>query len=1082
MQHNQFNAQHNRWKYLLLISAVVLLVLVGITAFGQQAAPFIWKGHVTDETGKALQSTVRSFYNGTTIANDKGDFMLNIKHSPDTLSVTAVGYQPIFVAVKHSASVVELVMHIRAQDLEEVKIETGYQSLKPNEINGTVSVIDEKALNTRTGTNILDRILGQSTGLLLNVGKSNGNPQNATGISVRGLGTINGPLDPLLVLDGFIYEGDISNLNPNDIENVSILKDASAAAIWGARAGNGVIVITTKKGKFNQAPQLGFNANISVQAIPDLYAVGQLSGADQVALERMLFEKGYFNDQISTQPYSALTPAVEILLARRNGKINNNAAEAHLATLATQDSRQSYLDNFYTHALTTTYSLNLNGGGQNQRYSFSADYDRIKGENYNTSNKLNFHLANDFKLLNHLVLATNIYYTKLNTGSGRPAFNTLRTGKRISSYYQFSNNNGEALPLALTYNAAYTDTAGKGKLLDWKYYPTEEYKHNHTINNKEEIFASAALKYQIFNGLQFDLAYQYQKQQNEVTTIADLQSYYARNLINTYTQVNSTTGAITYVVPKGGIYNQGISDVRTATGRAQLNFQKSIGLHSIVAITGAEARNAETTGSSNIQYGFQEDPLTYSNVDFVNIYPEILSGNYSQIPNTNLLSHTRYRFISFYGNAAYTYADKYQLSGSLRRDGSNIFGANTNDRWKPLWSAGLGWRVSGESFYHLESISLLRLSMNYGTSGNVDLSRTASAVATYLDNTLTTFPAARVTTINNPDLRWEQLQQSNIKLDFELKSKRFKGSVAYFVKKGTDLYGPAAYDYTAWGGTSVIVRNVANMIGKGLEMEFHSLNLKSARLNWQTDFFFNYNNNKTTKYYSSGTFGLFNLLNGGASINPVVGQPLYALAGYKWGGLDANGNPQGYLNGKLSTDYEAMSIEASTTGNNIEFIGAASPLCFGSLVNTFTYKGFSLAVNLNFKLGYYVKKPSLSYSTLINTGMGNADYENRWQKAGDEFLTNVPSLVYPVNTLRDAFYQAAAVNVVKADHVRLDYISLAYKFNLIKLHIPFKTLECYSNLQHAGLIWKANKVGIDPDYANAIPPTKTFAFGVRGNF
>jgi TonB-dependent SusC/RagA subfamily outer membrane receptor len=141
-------------------------------------------------------------------------------------------------------------------------VNTGYQKLKPNEVNGAVTVIDKKTLNQQTGPGILERLEGVTSGLAFNRGFGNGNAQNKTGINIRGLSTINGPLDPLIVVDNFIYEGDIKNINPNDVESITILKDAAAASIWGARAGNGVIVITTKKGRLNERTKVDFNSSL----------------------------------------------------------------------------------------------------------------------------------------------------------------------------------------------------------------------------------------------------------------------------------------------------------------------------------------------------------------------------------------------------------------------------------------------------------------------------------------------------------------------------------------------------------------------------------------------------------------------------------------------------------------------------------------------------------------------------------------------------------------------------------------------------------------------------------------------------
>ena len=1061
---------------IVLTCALFVLGLI-FTAQSYAQSKFSVKGRVTDLDGKRITVSIRSRA-GMGVPDADGAFEIKLLKLSDTIWFSAVGYQRIYRLVKNENELLSVKMTEVVKELNEVVVETGYQTAKPNEINGTVAVIDEKMLNERSGTNILDRLIGQSSGLLLNVGKSNGNPQNTTNLSVRGLGTINGPLDPLIVLDGFIYEGNIANINPNDIESVSILKDAAAASIWGARAGNGVIVLTSKKGKLNQPLQLSLNVNYVWQELPNIGLLNQMDNNDYINVERQLFDAGYFNNIITQTPYAALTTVVELLYALKNGQINQSTADQQLALLAQGNTRQSYLDHFYTNALTQQYSMNIKGGGAKNSYLFSAAYDRAKDENYGMNNKVNFHFANDFKLTRNLELSTNIYYTNAVNKSGRPAYNTQTVGNRFPTYLNFADPAG----LARSYRSAYTDTVAKGKFLDWKYYPTEEYKHSYSKTENQEFFANVGLKYQLMEGLNLQLSYQYQKQDLNTDNVSDEESYAARNLVNTYSQYNTGTGVVKYMVPRGGIMKQNFQTVSSQTTRAQFNFNKLIGLHSVNAILGAEQRGADTRASAFTRYGYVADPLNYGLVDVLNSYPQYLTGNFGELGGDGALGSTRYRFVSFYSNLAYTYKGRYILSASVRRDGSNIFGANTNDKWKPLLSAGLGWKIADEPFYDIPWLPVLRLSANYGQSGNVDMSRTALPVVSYATQAVTQLPFTRIRTINNPDLRWEQLSQFNVKLDFELANQRLNGSFAYYIKHGTDLYGNSPFDYTKWGGRSELVVNVADMKGRGFDLDLHSRNLSGKNWSWNTDLYVSYNLSKTQKYYNITGAGLYGLISGGDMISPVEGWPLYAIAAYKWGGLDANGNPQGYLNVELSTNYNAMAAEAATTGANLQYMGNASPLYFGSFINTVKWKNLSLSINVNYKLGYQVRKPAISYDQLINYGVGHKDFANRWQKAGDELKTNIPSFSYPNIANRDAFYHNAAINTMSGSHLRLDYIKLSYGLSTAQWKFPFRELTMFTAVQNAGILWRANPYGYDPDYARVIPPTRQFTFGLRASF
>ncbi|KQM65199.1 hypothetical protein ASE74_10025 [Pedobacter sp. Leaf216] len=1076
-----FSTHEKKWDILLASSAILILLFSFMGTYAQPAIPLVVKGNIVFSDVK-VQATLSTKLNGRANSDENGKFSLPITKLPDTLIVTAIGYRTERLAIitgKEEFNV-ELIMDVF--ELKSVEINTGYQTLKPNEINGSVSVISSDKLNARGGSNILDRLLGQTSGLLMNIGKSESNVMNKTGLSIRGAGTFNGPLDPLIVLDGFIYEGDIDNINPNDIEGVYILKDAAAASIWGARAGNGVIVLTSKKGKFNQKTEITFSASQLIASLPDLYAVPQMSSADFIEFERDMFSRGYYNDRINSTPYLALSPAVELLLKQRRGLVSAVQMEDGLSQLKEIDSRKSYLDEFYTHALTAQYSLGIRGGGENYSYLLSGSFDKLKGGTKSSSKKMNINLSQSLNITKKLSLNTKIYFTNLNSRSGGPTYNSINVGGRLLPYLFFRDADGNPSVIQTSYRSEYTDTVAIGKFLNWKYYPAEEYKHSGTAVSSQEIFANANLVYKIFDFLNVSAAYQYQFQYSKNELYSDENSYAARNLINTFSEINRITKVVTRAVPLGGISNQSVNDLNSYTLRGQLNLDKTFAKHRINAIVGIEMRELRSKSNGNTRYGYYPDPLSYTDADYVNAYRNFLSGSQQKIPSGISLSDTRSRFLSKYANLAYTFLDKYTASVSLREDGSNIFGASTNDRFKPLWSAGLGWLLSGEEFYKLAWLPKLRLKASFGYSGNIDLSRTALSVGVYSTNDLSSLPITRISGINNPSLRWEQLSQLSIGTEFEFKGARLTGSISYFQKRGKDLYGPAPYDYTSWGGSNVLVRNVADMASKGIEADVHSLNFISGQFKWSTDAYFNFNNSKTVRYYTSSSSSLFSLVGNGNSITPVIGKPLYAIAAYKWAGLDAAGNPMGYLNGMPSIDYLAISKEGSTTGNNIVYLGSASPLYYGSMINNFHWKQFGLSFNLSYRIGYYARREALSYSSLMDFGKGNSDYALRWQKPGDEQITNVPSFVYPVNTARDGFYANSEVNVIKADNIRLDYINLSYKFDLKFKSMALRNVEIYTGIQNLGVIWKATKLDVDPDYLNTIKPVKNFLFGIRGAF
>jgi TonB-dependent starch-binding outer membrane protein SusC len=1071
----------------------ILLALLTTTALHSQTLTGTIRNH---ENQPVQNATIHARKNNITVStNSKGAFSITLSALPDTLHITHISYQPLLIpltealfpplsGVVRGGGELEGVLQPITVNLEEITINTGYQNLNPNETNGAITTINNKMLNQQVGTNILKRLEGVTAGLSYNEGFSNGHPQSKTAFSVRGTGTINGPLDPLIVVDNFIYEGSISNINPNDVESISVLKDAAAASIWGARAGNGVIVITTKKGRFNQKMKMSFNSTLLVTEKPDMNTVPEMSVPDLIDVEQFLFQRGYFNNSIS-QPHVALTPAVEVLLKRRNGLISVADSATQIDALKKIDSRKQYQQYFYRQAVTQQYALNITGGSANLAWLIAAAYDESVTNLDAPSSKLNLRFSNTYRPIKNLQLDVAVYYTASKTGNGKMPYSNISTvNGRYTPYLKFVNDDGTAAHVPSRYRDAYIDTAGAGKLLSWKFYPYEDHKYNTSVSTLNELMANLGLSYQLLKPLRIELKYQYQQQQTISENNASLQSFDTRNTINLFSQLNRSTGIVKYIVPLGDILRYSNATQKSQNIRAQLNFTESWGQHRLALFTGAEAREVTAVANSSVYYGYTANPLSFANVDMSNPYPTFITGSNANITGAFGLSNRVNRFLSFYSNLSWGLKQRYSITASARKDGSNILGVTTNDRWKPLWSAGAGWEISKEKFYQFSSIPFLKLKATYGHSGNVDLSRSALPIAFFANDPLTNLPAAYINTLNNPGLRWEQVAQYNIGIEFNTKNQIVQGSVDWYLKKGSDLYGETAYDYTTWGLQSNIVRNVANMRGQGVDLQLTTKNTNGA-VKWSTTLLYNFNQTKTTNYFSTAALNLSTKIGAGRTVSPVIGKPLYAVAAYKWGALDAAGNPRGYLNGQLSTNYTAIFAEASANGlkdGNVVYKGSSVPVSFGSVINTINWKQLEFSFNIMYKLGYYFFRPSINYTGLVNNGTGNKEYSRRWQKPGDELFTTVPAFQYPVNNNRETFYNAAEVNVLKGDHIRLRYINLSYNLQSKKQKAYFPQLRIYANASNLGILWRANKERIDPDYPSGLPPTRTWAIGINADF
>ncbi len=1068
-----------------MIKNILLLLFFACCASSLKAQQHPIKGIVVDTAGNPLlNATVTSIHEHITVLNKDMGFTISLNQLPDTLVVSSIGYETKKVIVNSYVHNYTISLNDITEKLQDVTVNTGYQSIPKERATGSFTFINNATLNQQAGSNILKRLDGVASGVLFPKQQLQNGPTND--FTIRGFSTINGPKDPLIIVDNFPYEGSIDNINPNDVESITVLKDAAASSIWGVRAGNGVIVITTKSGKQNQPLKISFNASTTVTGKPSLAELDLMSSSDYINVEQNLFSKGYYDSYLSDNYYyPAVSPVVEILNNERNGTISAEDANKLIDGYRGIDTRDQYEKYMYRKEAVQQYALNLQGGTNKTTYFFSAGYDKELNNLKADNNRITIRTSNTYKPIKNLEFSENIQFTKGMNVSGEPDYGSIRVGRWALPYLQLADQNGNALAVTKNYRQAYIDTAGNGKLLDWNYYPLTDWEHNKTNTSQTDILANFGIKYEPISGLTASLLYQYERQNTDSRTLQDEQSYAARDVINRFTQIDPS-GNINYIVPLGGIQSVFNSTLESQNIRGQLSFDKTFNKHAVNAIAGTEIRQAHNTGNGSSFYGYDDNTLIYSNIDYVNAYPTYINGSYATIPNISGLTDGLNRYVSLYMNGSYTYDNRYIVSLSGRRDASNLFGVSTNNKWNPLWSTGVGWNISKEKFYHADWLSYLKLRATYGISGNTDPSRTGVTTLVYGSGSYpSNLPTSRVNQFPNPDLKWETIKMFNIGIDFSLRNQSIAGSLEGYVKKGVNLYGNAPFDYTAGlNGQLTIMRNVADMNGRGIELTLTTKNI-DGQLKWNTQFLFSYNNSKTAKYYMDSTIHSASYVSDGVIINPMVGQALYSIVGYKWGGLDPQtGDPQGYYQNKISTDY--YNITQNTPLTDLVYKNAI-PVYFGNMINTFKYKGFELDFNISYKLGYSFLKSTINYGGLYNGGVtvGSSDFEKRWQKPGDEKFTNVPSEVYPANSYRDMLYNYSSANILKGDNVRLQYINLSYNLSsklqtLRTLHL--NNVRLYLNITNLGILWKANKAGIDPDYVGTPIQGKSYTLGLNINF
>ncbi len=1062
----------------LFITIFLFLLIPGLRAQMINISGLVVSAHnnepIEGVTVKTLQTGI------ATATNQKGIFNIRLQYN-DSISIGHSSYSgvvlPAALFATQTTYVVSLQQKISA--LQEVTVNTGLQLLPKERSTGSFEHISEQRLNEQVGATVLNRLEAVANGLYFDKKRAG----TGTGIVVRGLSSIQGPKEPLIILDNFPYDGNLNNINPNDVESITILKDAAAASIWGSRAGNGVIVITTKKGKLSQPLSITLNNNITFIRSPDLYYQQQISSSDFIDVESFLYSKGFYNSRINGAAKAALSPVVELLIKKSNGSLPAAEADALIDAFRQQDTRHDFDQYMYQTAVNRQHAISLNAGTNKMSWNFSAGLDQNINNQDATYNRLNLKADSRFVLTKKLDLSAGVFYTSSQSQSGKPGYGDVSTSTgKLPPYILFADENGNALPVMRTYRQAYLDTVGRGRLLNWNYYPLEDHEHTNTEIALQQTIANIGLHYKILKGLQATMSYQYQQQQTDNNLLQTAASYFTRNITNSYSVLNQTTGVVTYRVPRGAILDQAAAIQKGYNWRTQLNYNKNWKNNKLFAIAGADVKSVTTTSNSYRIYGYNPDLLTITPVDYAAFFPNYVTKSTSQIPNGLGLNETTIRFLSVYANVSHTLLNKYTVSASVRNDASNLFGINTNQKWTPLWSAGAAWDVLKEKGIKLPAFSQLKLRTTYGVSGNADPSRAAVTTIVYSStNPYTLYPRARIEQFKNADLRWEKTAMWNIGLDWALDNGRLKGSIEYYRKKGTDLFGSTAVDYTAVPASN-LVKNTASMKGSGWDIELNSRNT-TGMVKWETNMNLAFNKDAVTNFFLASQNGSA-FVGNGMSISAAGGKPVYALYSYRSAGLDPlTGDPRGYVSDSISKDYNVLN-GAGTQFSDLVYHGRALPSVFGSMGNTLSWKKFSLTARIMYKFGYYFRGRALSYNLLFTAANGEAEFANRWQQPGDELRTNVPSVIYPNNTNRDRFYVNSTSSVFKGDHVRFQYLTLNYQPDLTRLFSNrIKGADIYISCNNLGLIWKANKAGIDPDYRNTdLLPGISTSVGIKLNF
>ncbi|WP_161964289.1 SusC/RagA family TonB-linked outer membrane protein [Chitinophaga flava] len=1054
----------------------------------QQELPRV-HGVVTDEQGNPLPGiTVMTKRDKRVVATNEKGFFVFPAEKGDTLIFRSISYETRLVPVRFGEQMsVTLKQQLSQLSAVTVVYNTGYQQVSKERATGSFAKPDMEIFKNRVGsrdvTDIIGRLDGQVAGLNVSAGLNNVKARsNANGIVsrkslIRGNSSVMLDMEPLYVINGMVSP-DFSAVNQDDIEDITVLKDAAAAAIYGARAANGVVVITTREGKKNQRMNIDYSGSVTVQSKPEWAHDPMLNSRQFIQAAREVFDPVRYPWASVSSGYVA--PHDMILYNQYRGLISADQANKSLDSLANIDGRSQMLSLTTRPSVTTSHTISASGGTNIYSYYLSMGYVNVQG--INRGQESNSYRLN---LTQHLNAGKRVTIT-LNTALN----NTVNTSKAILSlmndvlpYQQFQDANGRSINMP--YMTGYGDSLRQDyqarSRINLDYYPLEDlnYQQNKQTNLSANVNARVGVK--LWKGLRFEGAYGYQKTPGTYDTYTDNRNLNLRKTLLSFTVAPTAASTPVYYLPvTGGTYNTSTNDQHNWMVRNQLVYEAKPrqGKDALTLQAGQEAQEQYAFNSSTYIYGYNRDLGTYPVLDYLTMS----KGVQGTVTGTGYLNGTFYtvaktvtRFNSYFAMASYSFNQKYSADMSWRQDQSSLFGSDVSSQNKPVWSLGGKWRIDKESFMSgVKWIDALALRSTYGILGNSPYVGAATLYDVLSPNSQASSggiagDGMSIRSAANRKLSWESVKVINMGIDFALFNNRINGSIEGYSKTTVDLlsYLPA----NPFTGFTQIAGNLGKANNKGIEITLNSENIRTNDFRWTTRWVFGYNQNKLLSWGVNSP--MYNTTSSKIGSAKVAGYALGAVFAYNYAGLDSLGDPQIKLaNNKVTKNPNIA------TGDDLVYKGVSQPKFSGGLTNTFSYKGISLSANLIYNLGHVMRRvvTYTSSGRLANRAYfgGNlrTDFLDRWQKPGDEAFTNVPSYVsspaIDYNRRNMDYFNYADINVVSASYIKLRDISLSYELQpaLVK-SLRLQRASVFAQASNF-MIWKANHYGIDPEY-NADP-------------
>lgn len=1027
------------------LSLLACALLLGGAAYAQNMTV---KGKVT-ANGLEMPGVTVSVKGtaGGTITSLDGDFTIKAD-AGSVLVFSFIGYETVEVPVKGNGPI-NVELREKTTDLDEVVIAVPYGTAKKSTFTGSAGVVDKKIIANSQVASVSQALQGSVAGL--QSFSASGQPGEDATILIRGVGSVNASTTPLYVVDGVPYDGALSSISNQDIASITVLKDAAAASLYGSRAANGVVMITTKQGSKKSAPSIEISAKygFSDRAIKDYEQVSteqyfmleweairnmrmSLKNPDTAEAAAAYATQNLILNYIGINPYGTAYPQ----------PIGTDGKLVEGARLLWNDSWEDALSQ---DAHYTDLSARVSGGSENSQYYFSLGYMDNQGAYIGSGFKrytLRANITSD--LTKWLQVGVNVGLTHsiqdFPKSDDSSLGNVVLAARSIPSFYPVYERDPETGAYVLDENGQRVYDYGKYRHGSYAGYNQAQ----SMLYDKNEIKRDAAsvrgyLQVTPIEGLTYKMSLN-----------IDYNSRFTHDYANPTYGKEPVTGSVSK------------SNTRTTgmTFNNVVNWEHTFGeVHNVRLMAGQEYYEFNTSNfggsrSNVITDGYFEPDVASTLTGF--------SGNSDQ-----------YKLLSYFGQAEYNYAQKYFASVSMRADGSSRF--HPDNRWGAFWSFGGSWKIGREAFVEEAAgswLSDLTLRASYGAQGNDNVGYYAYqalySIGSFLgETTLTT------SRLDTPELSWETNLNANIGLDFSLWSNRLFGTVEWFQRTSKDLL--FARDLVPSSGFSSIDDNIGKVRNYGWEFTLGGTPILTRDWTWRLSV------NATT--YKNEIVNIPTDVMWSGTKKWVKGGSIYDFWMYEWAGVDPEtGDAQWYMTDTETGERVKTTNYGSLTSQDKVKVGNALPKVSGGFQSDLTWRDLSLSMAFAYSIGnkiYNRDKASLMGVSGANGSTMSKDLLNRWTPENTQ--TDVPRLEYDQTSY---FTSASTRWLVDGSYLRLKTVTLNY--NLPKKWIQPAMLKDVSiYVQGENLLTFSKQQGLDPEQALGgvtywrYPAMKTLSFGIN---